>query len=209
MNGRGVTRLNISAEYQWIHNQCYLLFWIWVVLWYRGQSELLSPVVRDDEVTIAARRRKKVACILYFKALFRKCFHNQSTKHEKHDWLSMMTWDFMINKKSSDLSVLLISWALSSVPSPSGGSPVSSMVTPARSLLRNTPASLYRQAGKNYLIQMLIFYISMYCVLVKLHYTSCSTVTPRVPDVSAILVPGGRTPRYTHTPRNALNSVVR
>uniref|UniRef100_A0A8C2ZDJ6 Nuclear pore complex protein n=1 Tax=Cyclopterus lumpus TaxID=8103 RepID=A0A8C2ZDJ6_CYCLU len=32
----------------------------------RGQSELPSPVVRDDEVTIAARRRrsKKVACIL-------------------------------------------------------------------------------------------------------------------------------------------------
>lgn len=31
----------------------------------RGQSELLSPVVRDDEVTVAARRRrKKVACIL-------------------------------------------------------------------------------------------------------------------------------------------------
>uniref|UniRef100_A0A8D3A5V3 Nuclear pore complex protein n=1 Tax=Scophthalmus maximus TaxID=52904 RepID=A0A8D3A5V3_SCOMX len=31
----------------------------------RGQSELPSPVVRDDEVTVAARRRrKKVACIL-------------------------------------------------------------------------------------------------------------------------------------------------
>ncbi|CAF92433.1 unnamed protein product [Tetraodon nigroviridis] len=54
------------------------------------------------------------------------------------------------------------------------------MVTPARSLVKNTPASLYRQA-----------------------------VTPRVPDVSAILAPGGRTPRYTHTPRNALSSVVR
>ncbi len=31
----------------------------------RGQSELPSPVIRDDEVTITARRRrKKVACIL-------------------------------------------------------------------------------------------------------------------------------------------------
>ncbi|XP_042367166.1 nuclear pore complex protein Nup107 [Plectropomus leopardus] len=90
-----------------------------------GQSELLSPVVRDDEVTIAARRRKKVA-----------------------------------------------------FPSPGAGSPIASTVTPARSLLRNTPASLYRQA-----------------------------VTPRVPDVSSILAPGGRTPRYTHTPRNALSSM--
>ncbi|KAM7367362.1 hypothetical protein PAMP_015268 [Pampus punctatissimus] len=90
-----------------------------------GQSELLSPVVRDDEVTIAARRRKKVA-----------------------------------------------------FPSPGSGSPVVSTVTPARSLLRNTPASLFRQA-----------------------------VTPRVPDVSSILAPGGRTPRYTHTPRNALSSL--
>uniref|UniRef100_A0A671Y7J5 Nuclear pore complex protein n=1 Tax=Sparus aurata TaxID=8175 RepID=A0A671Y7J5_SPAAU len=44
--------------------------------------------------------------------------------------------------------------------------------------MRNTPASLYRQA-----------------------------VTPRVPDVSSILAPGGRTPRYTHTPRNALSSM--
>uniref|UniRef100_A0A8C4DVP8 Nuclear pore complex protein n=1 Tax=Dicentrarchus labrax TaxID=13489 RepID=A0A8C4DVP8_DICLA len=92
-----------------------------------GQGELLSPVVRDDEVTIAARRRsrKKVA-----------------------------------------------------FPSPGSGSPLVSTVTPARSLLRNTPASLYRQA-----------------------------VTPRVPDVSSILAPGGRTPRYTHTPRNALSSM--
>uniref|UniRef100_A0AAQ6I8C9 Nuclear pore complex protein n=1 Tax=Anabas testudineus TaxID=64144 RepID=A0AAQ6I8C9_ANATE len=30
-------------------------------------------------------------------------------------------------------------------------------------------------------------------------------VTPRVPDVSSILAPGGRTPRYTHTPRNNLD----
>ncbi|XP_070784950.1 nuclear pore complex protein Nup107 [Enoplosus armatus] len=89
-----------------------------------GQSELPSPVVRDDEVTVAARRRRK-------KVVF-----------------------------------------------PSPGSPVASTATPARSLLRNTPASLYRQA-----------------------------VTPRVPDVSAILAPGGRTPRYTHTPRNALSSM--
>uniref|UniRef100_A0A3Q3MHV0 Nuclear pore complex protein n=1 Tax=Mastacembelus armatus TaxID=205130 RepID=A0A3Q3MHV0_9TELE len=31
------------------------------------------------------------------------------------------------------------------------------------------------------------------------------SVTPRVPDVSSILPPGGRTPRYTHTPRNNLD----
>uniref|UniRef100_A0A8D3DVN6 Nuclear pore complex protein n=1 Tax=Scophthalmus maximus TaxID=52904 RepID=A0A8D3DVN6_SCOMX len=36
-----------------------------------------------------------------------------------------------------------------------------------------------------------------------------SPLTPRVPDVSSILAPGGRTPRYTHTPRNALSSMVR
>uniref|UniRef100_A0A3Q0SPI5 Nuclear pore complex protein n=1 Tax=Amphilophus citrinellus TaxID=61819 RepID=A0A3Q0SPI5_AMPCI len=98
----------------------------------RGQSELPSPVVRDDEVTVAARRRrKKVACILH---------------QENFDLLPVR--------------------------------PVISTVTPARPLLRNTPASLFRQA-----------------------------VTPRVPDVSAILAPGGRTPRYTHTPRNALSSL--
>ncbi|XP_034529082.1 nuclear pore complex protein Nup107 [Notolabrus celidotus] len=89
------------------------------------ESELPSPVVRDDEVTIAARRRRK-------KVAF---------------------------------------------PSPGSGSPILSTVTPARSL-RNTPASLYRQA-----------------------------VTPRVPDVSAILAPGARTPRYTHTPRIGLSSM--
>ncbi|XP_061770314.1 nuclear pore complex protein Nup107 [Nerophis ophidion] len=89
------------------------------------QSQLLSPVVRDDEVTVAARRRRK-------KVAF---------------------------------------------PSPGTGSPVVSMVTPARPP-KNTPASLFRQA-----------------------------VTPRIPDVSAILAPAGRTPRYTHTPRNALSSV--
>ncbi|XP_047431247.1 nuclear pore complex protein Nup107 [Mugil cephalus] len=90
-----------------------------------GQTDLPSPVVRDDEVTIAARRRRK-------KVAF---------------------------------------------PSPGSGSPVAAMVTPARSLGRTTPASLFRQA-----------------------------VTPRVPDVSSILAPGGRTPRYTHTPRNGLSS---
>ncbi|MED6266245.1 hypothetical protein CHARACLAT_000201 [Characodon lateralis] len=89
-----------------------------------GQSELPSPVVRDDEVTVAARRRKKVA-----------------------------------------------------FPSPDG-SPVIPSLTPARSLPRNTPASLFRQA-----------------------------VTPRVPDVSSILFSGVRTPRYTHTPRNAFSSM--
>ncbi|XP_061570340.1 nuclear pore complex protein Nup107 isoform X1 [Cololabis saira] len=90
-----------------------------------GQNELPSPVVRDDEVTVAARRRKKVA-----------------------------------------------------FPSPGSGTPIASTVTPARSLLRNTPASLYRQA-----------------------------VTPRVPDVSSIMATGGRTPRYLHTPRNVVSSV--
>uniref|UniRef100_A0A674MQK1 Nuclear pore complex protein n=1 Tax=Takifugu rubripes TaxID=31033 RepID=A0A674MQK1_TAKRU len=90
---------------------------------FRGQSELLSPVVRDDEVTIAARRRKKVACILHFKALFMNEIFAQSTTQDRH-----------------------------------------------------------------------------------LRFTSCSTVTPRVPDVSAILVPGSRTPRYTHTPRHALST---
>lgn len=39
---------------------------------------------------------------------------------------------------------------LSSVPSPGGESPVSSMVTPARPFVKNTPASLYRQAGRNH-----------------------------------------------------------
>lgn len=63
-------------------------------------------------------------------------------------------------------------------PSLGSGSPVVSTVTPARSMLRNTPASLFRQA-----------------------------VTPRVPDVSSILATGGRTPRYTHTPRNAVGSL--
>lgn len=40
------------------------------ILFDRGLSELLSPVVRDEVVTIAARRRMKVACILLLKALF-------------------------------------------------------------------------------------------------------------------------------------------
>lgn len=91
----------------------------------RGLGELPSPVVRDDEVTVAARRRSK-----------RVAF-----------------------------------------PSPSSSSPTVAMATPARSL-RNTPASLYRQA-----------------------------VTPRAPDLSSILAPGGRTPRYVHTPRNTLGSL--
>lgn len=89
--------------------------------------DLQSPVVRDDEVTVAARRRR--------------------------------------SKKTA-------------FPSPGSGSPIMSTVTPARSRLRNTPASLYRQA-----------------------------VTPRIPDVSAILAPGGRTPRYTHTPRVGFSSM--
>ncbi|XP_072309968.1 nuclear pore complex protein Nup107 isoform X1 [Eucyclogobius newberryi] len=89
-----------------------------------GQNELPSPVVRDDEVTVAARRRKK------------------------------------------------------KVAFPSPGSPIASTITPARSLLKNTPASLFRQA-----------------------------VTPRVPDVSSIWAPGSRTPRYTQTPRGAISSL--
>uniref|UniRef100_A0A3P9K9Y5 Nuclear pore complex protein n=1 Tax=Oryzias latipes TaxID=8090 RepID=A0A3P9K9Y5_ORYLA len=91
----------------------------------RGQNELPSPVVREEEVTVAARRRKKVA-----------------------------------------------------FPSPSGGSPIASAATPARPHLINTPASLFRQA-----------------------------VTPRVPATSSLLVPGGRTPRFMHTPRNAISSL--
>ncbi|KAM8884508.1 nuclear pore complex protein Nup107 isoform 1-T1 [Synchiropus picturatus] len=89
-----------------------------------GYGDLPSPVVREDEVTIAARRRKKVA-----------------------------------------------------FPSPGGGSPVSK-ATPARSLLRNTPASLYRQA-----------------------------VTPRAADMSSILASGGRTPRFAPTPRGTIGSM--
>lgn len=44
-------------------------------------------------------------------------------------------------------SVSLIFLTTFSVPSPGGGSPVRSTVTPARPLLRATPASLFRQAG--------------------------------------------------------------
>ncbi|KAK5896213.1 hypothetical protein CgunFtcFv8_009836 [Champsocephalus gunnari] len=91
------------------------------------QNELPSPVVRDDEVTVAARRR----------SMRKKVFF----------------------------------------PSPDS-SPIASSATPARSTMRNTPASLFRQA-----------------------------VTPRVPDVSTILAPAGRTPRYTHTPRHGRSSV--
>lgn len=40
-------------------------------------------------------------------------------------------------------------------------------------------------------------------------FDRCFSVTPRVPDVSAIMAPAGRTPRYTHTPKNVLSSVVR
>uniref|UniRef100_A0A671Y7K5 Nuclear pore complex protein n=1 Tax=Sparus aurata TaxID=8175 RepID=A0A671Y7K5_SPAAU len=92
----------------------------------RGHSELPSPVVRDDEVTVAARRRrKKVACIL------QSDYHLYSEIKEVHI-LSLPP----ISRVSLSLSV-----------------------------------------------------------------------TPRVPDVSSILAPGGRTPRYTHTPRNALSSM--
>ncbi|XP_057710621.1 nuclear pore complex protein Nup107 isoform X2 [Corythoichthys intestinalis] len=85
-----------------------------------GKDEMPSPVVRDDLVTVAARRMKKVA-----------------------------------------------------FPSPGNGSPAISPVTPARSALRNTAGSLLRQA-----------------------------VTPRVPDISAILASAGQTPRFVHTPKN-------
>ncbi|XP_061663984.1 nuclear pore complex protein Nup107 isoform X2 [Syngnathoides biaculeatus] len=91
-----------------------------------GQSELLSPVVRDDVVSVAAcRRSRKVS------------FHSSGNT-----------------------------------------SPIVATVTPARSGLRNTPASLFRQA-----------------------------VTPRVPDVSAIFTPAGRTSNSTHTPRNSFGSL--
>uniref|UniRef100_A0A673ADA4 Nuclear pore complex protein n=1 Tax=Sphaeramia orbicularis TaxID=375764 RepID=A0A673ADA4_9TELE len=74
-------------------------------------SELPSPVVRDDEVTIAARRRRK------------KIFFNES-----HISPTVISWLFLL-------------------------------------------------------------------------------VTPRVPDVSSILGPGGRTPRYMHTPRSVHGSM--
>ncbi|KAF0029813.1 hypothetical protein F2P81_018918 [Scophthalmus maximus] len=44
-------------------------------------------------------------------------------------------------------------------------------------------------------------------LLLPLLLALLNSVTPRVPDVSSILAPGGRTPRYTHTPRNALSSM--
>ncbi|XP_037099637.1 nuclear pore complex protein Nup107 [Syngnathus acus] len=90
-----------------------------------GQSELLSPVVREDVVTVAGRRMKKVA-----------------------------------------------------FPSPGTSHVGASMVTPARSTLKNTPASLFRQA-----------------------------VTPRVSDVSAIWAHAGQTPHSAHTRRTTLGSL--
>lgn len=49
----------------------------------------------------------------------------------------------------SDVSmVVLFSWHFVSVPSPSSDTPSVPMVTPARPLLRNTPASLFRQTGR-------------------------------------------------------------
>ncbi|TNN54750.1 Nuclear pore complex protein Nup107 [Liparis tanakae] len=52
-----------------------------------GQSELPSPVVRDDEVTVAARRRrsKKVACILS-----RVTRHHFVFNLDDSDWTSSM-----------------------------------------------------------------------------------------------------------------------
>ncbi|XP_077355682.1 nuclear pore complex protein Nup107 [Festucalex cinctus] len=87
------------------------------------QSELPSPVVRDDFESVAARRMKNVT-----------------------------------------------------FSSPGNSSPGASSVTPARPTPRNTPASLFRQA-----------------------------VTPRVPDVSAILAHAGRTPYTVHTARKTLS----
>lgn len=110
----------------------------------------------------------------------------------------------------SNLSVWVFSWLLPSVPSPGSGSPVISTVTPARSMLRNTPASLYRQAGKikthTHLKQMTPQDQKSFNFLT---WRLSVSVTPRVPDMSAILAPGGRTPRYTHTPRNVIGSLVR
>lgn len=132
-------------------------------LWCRGHSELPSPVVRDDEVTVAARRRrKKVACILQCYTL-NPISWSLDILFENNSFLRLFiifTFTFYIlmtqiikeymsllhYQSSSELSVLLFSWLLVSVPSP-GSSPVMSSVTPARSLMRNTPASLYRQAG--------------------------------------------------------------
>lgn len=112
------------------------------ILFNRGPSELLSPVVRDEVVTIAARRRKKVACILHLKALFMNAkFTVRSTTYVSY--LIMKLHD---QKEGQNCCFP----ELSSVPSPGGESPVNSMVTPARPFVKNTPASLYRQAGKNH-----------------------------------------------------------
>lgn len=54
-------------------------------------------------------------------------------------------------------------------------------------------------------IRGIYIWLNLHSLLIHLFVS----VTPRVPDVSSILAPGGRTPRYTHTPRNALSSLVR
>lgn len=115
------------------------------LLFSRAQSELLSPVVRDDVVTIAARRRKKVACILHFKpSLFMQSLHSP-----KYDMCFLPHRVYLKLHGQKEFQNCCFP-ELSSVPSPGGGSPVSSMVTPARSFVKNTPASLYRQAGKSH-----------------------------------------------------------
>ncbi|KAK6292325.1 hypothetical protein J4Q44_G00369090 [Coregonus suidteri] len=100
----------------------------------RDQNELLSPIVRDAEVTRAARRKSSIQK----KAQFN--FHSP------------------------------------------GDDSQGSTTPPARSLLRHTPGSLFKQS-----------------------FTPKSAA--RNPDVSAILATGGRTPRFIHTPRPPLGSM--
>lgn len=59
-----------------------------------------------------------------------------------------------------------------------------------------------------YDINMQVFSFSQMPVIKTYQLLLIVSVTPRVPDVSSILAPDARTPRYTHTPRNALSSLV-
>lgn len=105
---------------------------------------------------------------------------------------------------------MMFSWPWLSVPSPGSGSPVFPAVTPARSGLRNTPASLYRQAGQyTHTLQKLIIIYDWKSFSFLFASFILDSVTPRVPNVSAILASGGQTPRYTHTPRHTVGSLVR
>lgn len=118
----------------------------------------------------------------------------------------------MIEFLCAELAVLLSSWTCLSVPSPGSGSPDISIVTPARSLQRTTSASLFRQAGGTDSHTHTRVTVHTHHVIVawsSLTSRSLFSVTPRIADVSTILVPGSRTPRYTHPTRHAFSSLVR